>query len=122
MMVIAFYLTLCIIKGSAFFSNSIPFLIIHPIIEGKTWLNSFLFQLTICSFAVASLLHLLTRTFPYYLRGGSLSVVLNLMLTNMNVIGFLLQKNVFTYCFLIIGVLGIIYVSYKLLCGGETKG
>lgn len=118
MMVLAFYLTLGIIKGSVFFSHSLPFLTIHPIIEGKTWLNSFLFHLTLCAFAAASLLHLLTRTFPYYLRGGSISVVLNLLLTNMSVLGFLLEKNVFTYCFLVIGILGMIYVSYKMLCGG----
>jgi hypothetical protein len=31
-MVFAFYLTLSIIKGSVFFSHSIPFLTIHPIV------------------------------------------------------------------------------------------
>lgn len=117
-MVVAFYLSLSIIKGSVFFSHSLPFLTIHPIVEGKTWLNSFLFHLTLCSFAAASLLHLLTCTFPYYLRGGSISVVLNLLLNNMKVLGFLLNKNVFTYCFLAIGILGMVYVSFKMVCGG----
>lgn len=121
-MVLAFYLTLSIIKGSVFFSRSLPFLTFHPISEGKTWLNSFLFHLTLCSFAAASLLHMLTRTFPYYLRGGSITVVLNLLLSNMTVLGFLLDKNIFTYCFLVIGILGLVYVSWKMLCGGEAKG
>lgn len=31
-MVVAFYLSLSIIKGSVFFSHSIPFLTIHPIV------------------------------------------------------------------------------------------
>jgi hypothetical protein len=40
----------------------------------------------------------------------------------MKVLGFLLNKNVFTYCFLVIGILGMVYVSFKMLCGGEAKG
>ena len=121
-MVIAFYLTLSIVKGVVFFSSAITFMPIHSIIEGKTWLNSFLFHLTLCSLGAASLLHLLTSTFPYYLRGGSISVVLDILLTNMKVLGFLLEKHVFTYCFLIIGVIGMVYVTFKMMCGGESKG
>lgn len=58
---------------------------------------------------------MLTKTFPYYLRGGSIVVLLDELLSNLTVVGFLLEKKVFTYSFLIIGFLGIIYVCYKLL-------
>lgn len=40
----------------------------------------------------------------------------------MTFVGWILSKKIFTYCFLIIGFLGIIFVSFKLLCGSESKG
>lgn len=115
LMTICFYLTCCIIKGSVFFSNSIPFLVIHPIIEGKTWLNSFLFHLAMCSISASSLIHMLSQTFPYYLRGGNITVILDELLVNMQVIGWVLETKIFTYSFLVIGFIGVIYVSFRLL-------
>lgn len=122
LMIICVFLTGCIIKGSVFFSNSIPLIIIHPIVESKTWLNSFLFHLTLCSISSASLIHMISKTFPYYLRGGCIVLILNEVLNNMNVVGTLLNKNIFTICFLGVGFLGILYVSYKMLYASETKG
>lgn len=90
LMLIAFYLTTCIIKGSVFLSHSIPLVTIHPIIEGRTLLNSFLFHLTLCSLSAASLIHMLAKSFPYYLRGGSIVVILDELLSNMIFIGFFL--------------------------------
>lgn len=116
LMLICFYLTCAIIKGSVFFSNSIPFLVIHPIIPAKTWLNSFLFHLSLCSISATSLIHMLSQTFPYYLRGGNVVIILDELLRNMKFVGWFLSKKIFTYSFLGIGFLGIVFVSYKLLC------
>lgn len=121
-MLICFYLTCTIIQGSVFFSKAIPFLVVHPIVEGKTWLNSFLFHLSMCSVSAASLIHMLSLTFPYYLRGGNIVVILNQLLGNMKVVGWILSKKIFTYTFLFIGTFGILYVSYKMLFIGEKKG
>ncbi len=121
-MVISMFLVFCIIKGSIFFSNSLPLITIHPIIESKTWLNSFLFHLTLCSLSACSLIHLLVNSFPYYLRGGTIAVLLDSLLANMKMVSWLLKKQIFTYCFLIIAGLSIVVVSYKLLCASESKG
>lgn len=40
----------------------------------------------------------------------------------MTCVGFLIRKQVFTYCFLIIGGLGIVYVTFKMICGSQAKG
>ena len=114
-MLIAFYLTTCIIKGSVFLSNSIPFITIHPIIVGRTFLNSFLFHLTLCSLSAASLIHMLTKSFPYYLRGGSIVLILDELLNNMAFVGFFLKNNIFTYAFLGLGCLGMFFVNYKMI-------
>ncbi len=65
--------------------------------------------------SAASLVHMLSQTFPYYLRGGSIVIFLNSLLSNMKVIGWLLSKKIFSYCFLGIGFLGVIYVSFTLV-------
>jgi hypothetical protein len=114
-MLICFYLTCSIIKGSVFFSNSMPFLVIHPIVAGKTWLNSFLFHLSLCSISATSLIHMLSQMFPYYLRGGNIVIILDELLSNMTFVGWILSKKIFTYSFLGIGFIGILFVSYKLL-------
>ena len=40
----------------------------------------------------------------------------------MKVVGWLLSKKVFSYWFLAVGCLGVIYVSYKLICATQSKG
>lgn len=40
----------------------------------------------------------------------------------MKVLGFLLEKNVFAYAFLICGGLGLIFVIFKMVCLGKDKG
>lgn len=122
LMVVCFYLACAIIKGSVFFSNSIPFLVIHPIQAGRTWLNSFLFHLSLCSLSAASLIHMLSQTFPYYLRGGNIVVILDQLLSNMTFVGWFLRNKVFTYSFLAIGGIGVLFVSFKLLFNSESKG
>jgi hypothetical protein len=70
----------------------------------------------------ASLIHLLAQAFPYYLRGGSIVIMLNDILNNIKVVGFLLDKKVFTYWFLIVVGLGIPFVIYKMICASQNKG
>jgi len=65
---------------------------------------------------------MLSQTFPYYLRGGNIVVILNELLSNMQVVGWILSKKVFTYTFLSIGFLGVLYVSWRLLFESENKG
>lgn len=64
MMLLNFYLISITLKGVFFVSASIPFIKIHPMIPGKTWLNSFLFQLVLTILASISMIHLLVMTFP----------------------------------------------------------
>jgi len=40
----------------------------------------------------------------------------------MKIVGFLLEKKVFTYWFLIVVGLGIPFVIYKMICSSQNKG
>jgi hypothetical protein len=45
-------------------------------IEGKTWLNSFMFQTNIAVVASTALVHLMVTSFPGYLRGGDIALMM----------------------------------------------
>ena len=120
LMILCIFLTIATIKGTLFFSNSVPFITIHPIVEGKTWLNSFLFQLTLCVLSSASLVHLMLGSFPYYLRGGEISVMMGQILEGMHFVKFFISKKIFIYGYLIMAIVGGIFVIIKITC--FTKG
>ena len=76
MMLLTLYMISVTLKGVFFVSASMPFFKIHPMIPGKTWLNSFLFQLSLTILASASMVHLLVTTFPQYMRGAHLVLIM----------------------------------------------
>lgn len=70
------YMIFATIKGIFFVSEYLPFFKIHPIVEGKTWLNSFMFQTNLAVIASTALIHLMITTFPEYLRGGDIALMM----------------------------------------------
>ena len=120
-MLICIFLSISAIKGTMFFSNNMPFITVHPMIEGKTWLNSFLFQLSLCVLSSASLVHLLLSSFPYYLRGGEISLMMGIILENMHFISFFTKNKIFTYAYLVMAVVGGLFVLIKGICFTQGK-
>jgi hypothetical protein len=85
-------------------------------VEGKTWLNSFMFQTNIAVLASTALVHLMVTTFPTYLRGGDIALMMGSILEGMLFTGVFIRNKVFIYIFLIISVLGSIFVAFKMFC------
>jgi hypothetical protein len=75
-LILTLYMIVATLKGIFFVSESLPFIKIHPMVEGKTWLNSFMFQTNVAVMASTALLHLLVTSFPEYLRGGDIAVLM----------------------------------------------
>ena len=48
--------------------------------------------------------------------------MLESMLANMKMFTWLLKNKIFTYCFISIGGLGVLYVSFKMLYASDSKG
>ena len=107
---------LAVLKGIFFISESLPFIKIHPMVEGKTWLNSFMFQTNIAVLASTALVHLMVTTFPAYLRGGDIALMMGSILQGMLFTGVFIRNKVFIYIFLIMSVLGSIFVAFKMFC------
>ena len=100
-MLIVVYLSCSMIKGAFFFSSNFPLLTIHPMIPYKTWLNSFLFQLTLCLLGSCSLMHLLINSFPQYLRGGEIELMMGQIMDGMLFIGVFIRNYVFIYIYVV---------------------
>ena len=120
MIILGFYLIAVTIKGIIFVSEHSPFIKIHPITPGKTWLNSFLFQLTLAVIATTSMLHMLVITFPEYLRGADLVLVMDSVLSGMQFVGFFLRNKIFIYAYLVMVGLSFFFAGWKILCS-NTK-
>jgi hypothetical protein len=75
-LVLTLYMIVATLKGIFFVSEALPFIKIHPMVEGRTWLNSFMFQTNVAVIASTALLHLLVISFPEYLRGGDIAILM----------------------------------------------
>ncbi len=121
LMLLAVSLVCCLIQGTIFISSNIPCITIHPILEGNTWINSFLFQLYLCLFASNSMINLFTNTFPYFFRSGDIALMAHLVPNSMELTGIFIENKVFIYCFLAFSGIGFIYVPVKIFCFSNYK-
>lgn len=115
-LLLTFYMIIATLKGIFFVSEAMPFFKIHPMKEGKTWLNSFMFQASIAVLASTSMVHLLVTTFPEYLRGGDIALLMGAIMEGMLFVGVFIRNRVFIYILLIMSVLGTIFSAYRLFC------
>lgn len=115
-LILTLYIIIATLKGIFFFSQALPFFKMHPMQEGKTWLNSFLFQGTIAILAATAMVHLLVTSFPEYLRGGDIALMMGSIMEGMLFVGVFVYHKVFIYIFLIMSVLGGVFSGLILIC------
>ena len=72
--------------------------------------------------SATSMVHLLVTTFPQYLRGGDIAVMMGSIMEGMLFIGVFIYHKVFIYIFLIMSVIGGFLSAFALICfGGKTE-
>jgi hypothetical protein len=102
-MIMTQYLALCILKGSFSFGVSIPYVFsFHPMGEGRTWMNSFLFNLSISVLGSMAISHLCAGCFPQYLRGTDIQAILINQVTYLKFFNIFFKNKVFIYAFLVL--------------------
>ena len=113
-MVMTQYLVFCILKGSFRFGVRIPFLFsFHPMKEGKTWMNSFLFNLSIAALGSVAIVHLCSGCFEEYLRSTSISSIFMLQISHLRFFKYFFESKAFVYALLIWTPLVAIYVVIR---------
>jgi hypothetical protein len=66
------------------------------------------------------MLHMLVITFPEYLRGADLVLVMDSVLSGMQFVGFFLRNKIFIYAYLVMVGLSFFFAGWKILCS-NTK-
>lgn len=113
-MIMTQYLVFCILKGSFRFGVRIPFIFsFHPMKEAKTWMNSFLFNLSIVCLGSIAIVHLCSGCFEKYLRNTSISSIFIYQVTYLKFFKYFFQYKIFVYAIIAWTPLISIYVIFK---------
>jgi hypothetical protein len=67
------------------------------------------------------LVQLLLGSFPYYLRGGEISLMMGQILNGMHFVQFFTSNKIFVYGYLIMAIVGGIFVIVKITCFKQGK-
>lgn len=108
------YILLCVIKGNVKFGLRLFFIIkIHPMKMGRTYVNSFLFNLVFVLLCVPAVMHFIIVMFQNYMRLSSAAFLFTGLLQKMKFFEFFWEHKVFIYIFIGWTVLTFLYLLCK---------
>jgi LMBR1 domain-containing protein 1 len=105
------YLVWCVQKGTVKFGMRLPGLCrFHPMREGETWLNSFLFNVILMLVASVGVVELCISSFPTYTRQTEIYAIVVLQLNYMKFYSLFYQNHVFPVALVIWAGIALIYM------------
>lgn len=108
------YLLLCVLKGNIKFGLRLFFIIkIHPMKLGRTFVNSFLFNVIFVLLCVPAAMHFIIELFQSYMRLTTSAFLFTGLMEKMKFFEFFWEKKVFLYAFLIWTVITFFYLLVK---------
>lgn len=108
------YLLLCVLKGNIKFGLRLFFIIkIHPMKLGRTFVNSFLFNVIFVLLCVPAAMHFIIELFQSYMRLTSSAFLFSGLMGKMKFFKFFWEKKVFLYAFLVWTVITFFYLLVK---------
>ena len=111
---LSIYLLFCVIKGNIKFGLRLFFLIkIHPMKLRQTYMNSFLFNLSLILLCVPAIIHFQIMMFRSYMNLTSGAFLFTTVLQRMKFFKWFYDSKFFFYAFLAWSVLTFIYLSCK---------
>jgi len=111
---LSLYMLLCVIKGNIKFGLRLFFLIkIHPMKLGRTYMNSFLFNMILILFCVPPAIHFQVICFQSYMRLTSSTFLFTNLVQNMKFFKWFFQTKFFIYAFVVWAGLTFIYLLVK---------
>lgn len=108
------YLLLCVLKGNIKFGLRLFFIIrIHPMKLGRTFVNTFLFNVIFVLLCVPAMMHFIIELFQSYMRLTSSAFLFTGLMERMKFFKFFWSKKIFLYAFLIWSVLTFFFLLIK---------
>lgn len=110
------YLQGCAVKGNIIFGLRIPFILnFHPMKKDRTFLNSFLFNVSMMMLCSIATTELTIITFPTYLQNSFLGTLFIDQIFKLPMFGWLFSNRIFMYAFCIIEIITFIFMIVKII-------
>jgi LMBR1 domain-containing protein 1 len=108
------YMLFCVIKGNIKFGLRLFFVMkIHPMKVRGTYMNSFLFNLSMILLCVPPIIHFQIEMFKVYMNMTSGAFLFTTLLTRMKFFKWFYESKFFFYAFLVWSLLTFIYLACK---------
>ncbi|KAG7341119.1 LMBR1-like membrane protein [Nitzschia inconspicua] len=107
------YLLFAAITGCFKFGLRVACMQLHPMILGKTYMSSFLFNIGLVLMCAMPVVQFSADAFSAYARNSTINQIFNVQIANLNFFGFFFTKNIFVYAFLAFMVLSGLYLMCK---------
>ena len=112
--IICLYILLTVIKGNFKFGLRILFFMtVHPMKKGRTYINSFLFNMFLLLLCAPAVMHFIIELFEAYMRLTTGSFIFTVMVRRMKFFKWFYENKVFFYIYLIWALLTFIYLMCK---------
>lgn len=111
---IAMYILATVVKGALKFGLRFLFCMsIHPMQVGRTFMNSFLFNLFMIMITIPAIIHFIVELFEAYMRGTSIAFLFTELINKMNWFKWFYKTKFFFYVYLGFALLSLIYLLCK---------
>lgn len=107
------YLLFAAITGCFKFGLRVACIQLHPMILGKTYMSSFLFNIGLILMCAMPVVQFSANAFSDYARNSTINQIFNVQIANLNFFGFFFTKNIFVYVFLGFMILSGLYLMCK---------
>ena len=107
------YLLFAAIKGCFKFGLRVACIQLHPMILGKTYMSSFMFNIGLVLLCALPVVQFATASFADYARFSTIRQLFGVQIENLVFFGFWWTQNIFVYIFLAMSVLSAMYLCCK---------
>lgn len=112
--VLVIYILATVVKGNIKFGlRFLFFMPIHPMKVGRTYINSFLFNLFLVLLCTPAVIHFIIVLFESYMRLTSGVFLFTILVQRMKFFSWFYTNKVFLYAYLIWAFLAFIYLIFK---------
>ena len=112
------YLLFAAVTGCFKFGLRVACISLHPMILGKTYMSSFLFNTGLVLLCALPVVQFSAQAFSDYARYTTINQIFNVQIDNLTFFGFWFTKNIFVYIFISFTGLTCVY----LLCRPKDSG
>ncbi|KAL3906153.1 MAG: hypothetical protein SGILL_009387 [Bacillariaceae sp.] len=107
------YLLFAAIAGCFKFGLRVGCIQLHPMILGKTYMSSFLFNIGLILMCAMPVVQFSAQAFSDYARNSTINQIFNVQIAGLNFFGIFFNNNIFVYIFLGLMVLCALYLMCK---------